>query len=183
MTRCWCITSRTAPMKVTPAQRRELEAIVARRNEAAGLVRRARVILLSDDGVSRRAIALRLDLAGGGLSDSHSVSQRHHQRARRSSEGRPQGPRGACRYRRAHRGTRDVAASGRPQSMDRAPARQGSWLHARPHLRRSAEARTQAASLPHVLGQPRPELRREGEGRRRPQSQSGADLLEQREPL
>jgi len=55
-------------MKVTPAQRRELEAIVARRNEAAGVVRRARVILLSDDWVLGREIALRLDLSPEAVS-------------------------------------------------------------------------------------------------------------------
>jgi transposase len=49
-------------LEVTPKQRQELEAIVARSSEAAGLVRRARVILLSDSGLSGREIALRLDL-------------------------------------------------------------------------------------------------------------------------
>jgi transposase len=55
-------------MKVSPSQRRELEAIVARRTEAAGLVRRARVILLSADDVSGREIALRLDLSPEAVS-------------------------------------------------------------------------------------------------------------------
>ena len=47
---------------LTEEQRQELEAIVARPSEGAGLVRRARVILLSARGVSGREIALRLDL-------------------------------------------------------------------------------------------------------------------------
>jgi Helix-turn-helix domain len=47
---------------LTEEQRQELEAIVARPFEGAGLVRRARVILLSARGVSGREIALRLDL-------------------------------------------------------------------------------------------------------------------------
>ncbi|MGA7124633.1 MAG: IS630 family transposase, partial [Polyangiaceae bacterium] len=41
----------------------ELAALVGRPTEEAGLVRRARVILLSDRGVSGREIALRLDLS------------------------------------------------------------------------------------------------------------------------
>src|SRR5262245_54474993 len=50
-------------IKLTAAQRRKLQGIVARRSEKAGLVRRARVILLTDAGVSGREIALRLDLS------------------------------------------------------------------------------------------------------------------------
>lgn len=50
-------------IKLTATQRQELKTIVARSSEKAGLVRRARVILLSDDGVSGREIALRLDLS------------------------------------------------------------------------------------------------------------------------
>jgi hypothetical protein len=50
---------------LTEEQRQELEAIVARPSEGAGLVRRARVILLSARGVSGREIALRLDLSAG----------------------------------------------------------------------------------------------------------------------
>jgi CRP-like cAMP-binding protein len=47
---------------LTEEQRQELEAIVARPFEGAGLVRRARVILLTARGVSGREIAPRLDL-------------------------------------------------------------------------------------------------------------------------
>lgn len=54
---------RVAAMKVSQKQRRELESIVARSSESAGLVRRARVVLLSADGVSGREIAVRLDLS------------------------------------------------------------------------------------------------------------------------
>ena len=50
-------------IKLTPKQREELEAMVSRSSERAGLVRRARVILLTDAGVSGREIALRLDLS------------------------------------------------------------------------------------------------------------------------
>lgn len=49
-------------IEITPEQRLELEAIVARPSEAAGLVRRARVILLSAGGLSGREIAVWLDL-------------------------------------------------------------------------------------------------------------------------
>ena len=48
---------------LTQMQRQELEAIVARPSEAAGLVRRARVVLLTDRGLSGREIAIRLDLS------------------------------------------------------------------------------------------------------------------------
>ena len=50
-------------IKLTVKQREELQAITLRRSESAGLVRRARVVLLSDSGVSGREIALRLDLS------------------------------------------------------------------------------------------------------------------------
>jgi hypothetical protein len=50
-------------IRLTPQQREELQAIVARRSQSAGLVRRARVVLLSDGGVSGREIAWRLDLS------------------------------------------------------------------------------------------------------------------------
>src|ERR1700736_3953457 len=53
---------------LTTEQRRELEAIVARPSESAGLVRRARVVLLSDRGVSGREIAVRLDLSAEHVS-------------------------------------------------------------------------------------------------------------------
>jgi len=48
---------------LTDEQRQELEALVARPSAPAGLVRRARVVLLSDREVSGREIALRLDLS------------------------------------------------------------------------------------------------------------------------
>jgi transposase len=48
---------------LTEKQRHQLEAIVARPSESAGLVRRARVVLLSDRGVSGREIAKRLDMS------------------------------------------------------------------------------------------------------------------------
>lgn len=54
--------SRSDNVKVTTEQRRELEAITARHSAAAAVVRRARVILLSADGVSGFEIARRLEL-------------------------------------------------------------------------------------------------------------------------
>jgi len=51
-------------IRLTAKQRQELEVIVARPSESAGLVRRARVVLLSDSGLSGQEIALRLDLSG-----------------------------------------------------------------------------------------------------------------------
>jgi transposase len=50
-------------IKLTEGQREELRGIVRRPSESAGLVRRARVVLLSDEGVSGREIARRLDLS------------------------------------------------------------------------------------------------------------------------
>jgi transposase len=55
-------------VQVTAKQRRELEAIVARPREAAGVVRRARVVLLSADDVPAQEIASRLDLTGEAIS-------------------------------------------------------------------------------------------------------------------
>jgi transposase len=54
---------RTIAMKIRVKQRRELDDIVARPSAPAGLVRRARVILLSADRVSGKEIAVRLDLS------------------------------------------------------------------------------------------------------------------------
>lgn len=59
---------REIEMKVSAKQRRELENIVSRPTEQAGLVRRARVVLLSADGVSGREIAKRLDLTAESVS-------------------------------------------------------------------------------------------------------------------
>jgi hypothetical protein len=53
---------RAKVLMLNASQRSALEAIVARPLEAAGHVRRARVILLSADGVTGREIADRLGL-------------------------------------------------------------------------------------------------------------------------
>src|SRR5580698_1674046 len=49
-------------IRLSVEEREELEVLVGRPTEEAGLVRRARVVLLSDRGLSGREIALRLDL-------------------------------------------------------------------------------------------------------------------------
>jgi hypothetical protein len=54
-------------IELSDKEREELRVIVARRSESAGLVRRVRVVLLSDEGESGREIALRLDLTAGRL--------------------------------------------------------------------------------------------------------------------
>jgi transposase len=54
---------RTIAMKIGSKQRRELEEIVARPSAPAGLVRRARVVLLSAAGIAGTEIAVRLDLS------------------------------------------------------------------------------------------------------------------------
>jgi len=51
------------PIVLTPGQRRELEKVVRQRNGLAAHVRRARVVLLSADGVSNIEIASRTGLA------------------------------------------------------------------------------------------------------------------------
>ena len=51
------------PIVLTPAQRRELEKVVRQRNGRAGHVRRARVVLLSADGVNNVEIGKRTGLA------------------------------------------------------------------------------------------------------------------------
>jgi transposase len=55
--------AKIASMKVTSKQRQELEAMVSRPSEPAGLIRRVRVVLLSGEGVAGREIAVRLDLS------------------------------------------------------------------------------------------------------------------------
>jgi Homeodomain-like domain len=57
------IMGRTVAMKMGLKQVALLEEIVARSLAPAGLVRRARVVLLSAAGVSGREIAVRLDLS------------------------------------------------------------------------------------------------------------------------
>jgi transposase len=59
---------RTVAMKISAKQRLELESIVARPSEKAGLVRRGRVVLLSAEGVAGREIAQRLDLSSEQVS-------------------------------------------------------------------------------------------------------------------
>ncbi len=55
-------------IKLTSKQRRDLKAIVARRSNPAGLVRRARVVLLSAVGKSGGSIAEKLDLSPEAVS-------------------------------------------------------------------------------------------------------------------
>ncbi|MGN6110074.1 MAG: helix-turn-helix domain-containing protein, partial [Kofleriaceae bacterium] len=55
-------------IKLTTKMRAELEAAIARPSAAAGFVRRARVILLSADGVTGAEIATRLDLTPEAVS-------------------------------------------------------------------------------------------------------------------
>jgi len=55
-------------MKLTAKQRDELLAMVARTTEAAGVVRRARVVLLSAEGLAGREVATRLELSPEAVS-------------------------------------------------------------------------------------------------------------------
>jgi transposase len=54
---------RKKPLELTAGQRRELDALVARSRAPAGHVRRARVVLLSADGIRGAEIAMRLGLS------------------------------------------------------------------------------------------------------------------------
>lgn len=60
--------SPTLLIKLTTAQRNELQRIVSRPTEGAGVVRRARVVLLSAADVSGAEIALRLELSAEAVS-------------------------------------------------------------------------------------------------------------------
>ena len=55
-------------VRTTRRQQQTLEALVARASAPAGLVRRARVILLSADGLGGAEIAARLDLSPEAVS-------------------------------------------------------------------------------------------------------------------
>jgi transposase len=59
---------RTLVIALRPAQRRELQRLVARSSEAAGVVRRAHVVLWSADGISGAEIARRLHLSAEAVS-------------------------------------------------------------------------------------------------------------------
>src|SRR5262245_26435546 len=84
---------RTKPLKLTPTQRGQLECIVRRRTARAGYARRARVVLMSADGVPGVQIATRVGLSveqvcrirrrfteGGveGLADQPKAGRRDH---------------------------------------------------------------------------------------------------------
>jgi transposase len=56
------------PVNVSQKQRAALEALVSRPSERAGVVRRARVILLTDDGLPGREVARRLALSPEAVS-------------------------------------------------------------------------------------------------------------------
>jgi transposase len=56
------LTGMSLEIRLTPSQRRELEALVAKRTARAGHVRRARVVLLSADGVGGADVARRVGL-------------------------------------------------------------------------------------------------------------------------
>ena len=64
-------------LKLTKKQARQLRTIVSRPSEEARLVRRARVVLLSADGLKGRAIAVRLDLTPEAVSRIRARFRRH----------------------------------------------------------------------------------------------------------
>jgi transposase len=59
---------RRVSIRLRGAQRRDLEEIVGRRSERAGVVRRARVVLWTADGLAANEIAQRLDLSPEAVS-------------------------------------------------------------------------------------------------------------------
>lgn len=54
---------KTTPLRVTPTQRKSLEALVAQPSASAGHVRRARAVLMAADGLSGVEISMRLSLS------------------------------------------------------------------------------------------------------------------------
>ena len=129
--------------------------IVARRTEAAGLVRRARVILLSAAGKSGGGIALRLDLSAEAVSR---IRRRFRDEGVEGLNERPEG--GSQRPPRG--GSRD-GGEDRQLAMSPPPAGRSRWTtrllgpRGRPHQRmrvgRAASMRAPAASLAHVQGE------------------------------
>lgn len=59
---------RVNSIRLSAGQQRELEAILARRSERAGVVRRARVVLWTAEGIAASEIAKRLDLSQPAVS-------------------------------------------------------------------------------------------------------------------
>jgi transposase len=59
---------RVSLIRLSAGQRRELETILSRRSERAGVVRRARVVLWTAEGVAASEIATRLDLSPEAVS-------------------------------------------------------------------------------------------------------------------
>src|SRR5216684_5922473 len=99
-------------------QRRALLAIVSRPSEAAGLLRRARVVLLSDDGVPASEIAMRLDLSAEAIAYPAALSPFRSQRPFGPAKGGKEGPRAVSRDSRQARALGDVAPAGGPGSLD-----------------------------------------------------------------
>ncbi len=105
-------------------QRKALEALLVRRSAHAGHVRRARIVLLSAEGISGREIAERV-----GISEQHVSRIRARfvaggrPRARRTAESWAQRPCCFCGYDRAHHPDDVVSAAGRKNPLDDAPAR------------------------------------------------------------
>src|SRR5690242_2316976 len=62
------MAAKAIPIVLTGAQRRELEKLTAQRNARAGHVRRARVVLMSADGVPNPEIGIRLNLSSTQVS-------------------------------------------------------------------------------------------------------------------
>src|SRR5258708_15415135 len=60
--------SQTLEVVLSPKQRHELQSLVSRASESAGVVRRAHVVLWSADGVSGQEIAERLRLTPEAVS-------------------------------------------------------------------------------------------------------------------
>lgn len=163
-----CGMGQVIEIKLTHEQTEDLRRIVGRPSEAARLVRRARVVLMSDAGVSGREIAFRLD-----LSPEHVSVIRSRFRAEgvagladRPKSGR-KGPRGFRSDGGAPRADGDVATAGRTQPVDDAAAGQAGGPDGGLRVGRSSSQRPQAPLGADLQGQSRPGLRRQSEGRRR----------------
>ena len=116
-------------IKLTARKRVELEATIARPSAAAGFVRRARVVLLSADGVTGTEIATRLDLTPEAVSR---IRRRFRDEGVGGLADRPKTGRTDNKFhsrRSKCRSAGDVAAAGWAQSLNDSAAREGSRSH------------------------------------------------------
>jgi transposase len=75
------------PIKLSGAERRELEALARRRKTAQGLARRAQIVMAAAEGLQNKAIVARVGI------DANTVSKRRRRFAERRCDGLSDEPR------------------------------------------------------------------------------------------